>query len=851
MLTELGYSSKKYPNNLFLTKISIQLHNQIINQKQMKKTLLLTTTAFALLSAGTMAQGLLGTVKPVKKATAASTTPSSTGGTRYNRCGTAIPDAAWDAAFNKQVEDYKAQHAADMLNGKTAATTYTIPMIFHVIYGTEAVGTYPNIAAAQIGSQVTVLNQDYGATGAGVTTYNALTKGGNGPFYDYATGNSLPTPDTKSVTVSNTGITFVLATKNPSGTVLTEPGIDRVSYSAKGWNNPNSTTYSTTTTFQGYIDGTIKPGTIWDPTKYFNVWLTDENANVGLLGYSTFPPGTTIAGVSGVGTSTTDGCWFWTKACGSKAIYAAGFYDATYNLGRTITHESGHYFSLRHTWGDGTCATDYCNDTPPEQQATYYGSGTGNTSWVYPYTATDNCTATGSYNSDLADGIMYMNFMDYSDDAYMCMFTNDQLTRMQAALTQSPNRSQLTASAVSMGAASGVAPVAAFTPPASICSNKATTFSDASTGPPTNFNWTVAPSTGVTITTSSVAAPAITFTAAGTYTVTDAVSNSAGNSSVSHVVTVTTCTTSGCDTMSNFANTDTLFTYGVTKGYLSGSSTLTTTTTTTYKALNVAEMYAKANFATNITQIKGAMILFYRDVTDNIGTKGTSILTLKMTGTTTGNGTVPNTTAAATQTLSLASVVAASQVTSIDYAGNPSLNYGSDYITAYPVMFTTPATLSADFFLTLSLPTNSDTAVVFSNGGYGATNTAAIQYKSGTTSTWYALSSAFGQNFSFSIIPIACPANTTGIEVNHLGNSINLFPNPNNGHFSFAVTLPEATNLNFTIVNMLGQVVYTKAENNISNAVLNCDLSHLSKGVYYANITDNNNNKTVKKIIIE
>jgi len=49
----------------------------------------------------------------------------------------------------------------------------------------------------------------------------------------------------------------------------------------------------------------------------------------------------------------------------------------------------------------------------------------------------------------------------------------------------------------------------------------------------------------------------------------------------------------------------------------------------------------------------------------------------------------------------------------------------------------------------------------------------------------------------------------------------------------------------------LGQVVYTKSENNITNSVLSCDLSHLAKGVYYANITDGKNNKTVKKIIIE
>jgi hypothetical protein len=78
-----------------------------------------------------------------------------------------------------------------------------------------------------------------------------------------------------------------------------------------------------------------------------------------------------------------------------------------------------------------------------------------------------------------------------------------------------------------------------------------------------------------------------------------------------------------------------------------------------------------------------------------------------------------------------------------------------------------------------------------------------------------------------------------------------LFPNPNNGQFNFAVSLTETTNLNFTVVNTLGQVVYTKTENNVMNAVLSCDLSHLAKGVYYTTITDSNNNRTMKKIIIE
>jgi hypothetical protein len=414
----------------------------------MKKTIFIISTLFI---TGT---GLIGQ------------NTNGSGNQGFTRCATKVPSAAWDEQFNKQVEAFKQQHAADIANGKTTATTYTVPMIFHIIHGGQAVGTYPNLNALQVQSQVTVLNQDYGGTGAGVSTYTALTSGGNGPFYDYATTNTLPAPNNTSAGIlpANLNITFVLAPLDTAGNPLPEPGIDRVNYNdlapSSTYTNTNpAQTSLTINNFSDFIDNIIKAPTIWDVTKYFNVWLTDEYQGTpqnpsgpGLLGYSTFPVNSTLTGLSGpYGDSYTDGCWFYAKACGSKNIYTGGSYTPDYNLGRTITHECGHYLGLRHTWGDGSCVTDYCNDTPPEGGATYYGVSTGNSSWVYPYTKTNNCTATGAYKSDDGDGIMYMNFMDYSDDAYMCLFTPDQVTRMQTALTNSPNRNQLTQSATNMG----------------------------------------------------------------------------------------------------------------------------------------------------------------------------------------------------------------------------------------------------------------------------------------------------------------------------------------------------------------------------------------------------------------
>jgi hypothetical protein len=169
--------------------------------------------------------------------------------------------------------------------------------------------------------------------------------------------------------------------------------------------------------------------------------------------------------------------------------------------------------------------------------------------------------------------------------------------------------------------------------------------------------------------------------------------------------------------------------------------------------------------------------------------------------------------------------------------------------------YTFTATPPTTFYVGFNIPSGAsgDTIAVASNDGTNGVANAGFEQWS--DNSWNAYSSAtdYDTNLDNFLFPIGCGAGLgAGIETNnHLGSSINLFPNPNNGQFTFAVSLTEATNLNFTVINTLGQIVYAKTENNITNAVLSCDLSHLAKGVYYANITDSNNNRTVKKIIIQ
>jgi hypothetical protein len=183
---------------------------------------------------------------------------------------------------------------------------------------------------------------------------------------------------------------------------------------------------------KAYLDSVLKPQTIWDVTKYLNVWITDKNSALSYTGVSSVPPLSGLLGVPNNSTDSTDGIWCFAKVIGSNNLFPSGIYGSPMVEGRTLTHEVGHYLGLRHIWGDGACATDYCDDTPP---AAAQNTGTPTS---YPFNA-GSCSAP----SNSPDGEMFMNFMDYSRDPYKFMFTPDQTARMQTAMINSPFRNQL------------------------------------------------------------------------------------------------------------------------------------------------------------------------------------------------------------------------------------------------------------------------------------------------------------------------------------------------------------------------------------------------------------------------
>lgn len=250
----------------------------------------------------------------------------------------------------------------DRINGDGYRTAYNIPVVFHIVLAN------PNsITNAQIQAQLDTLNKDFAGTN----------------------GDSVKIPFYFKPLFGKSGIQFCLAQRTPNGQNTT--GIDRVVTSQSSFRADDAVKHSAS----GGVDA-------WDPNSYLNVWICQLGNN--LLGYATFPD-EGLADDQGVVID------YRTVPGGSSVNYGQG---------KSLTHETGHYFNLYHIWGDdnGDCTgTDFVDDTPNQGASS---------SGCYAGVKTDSCTTT-------TPGIMYQNYMDYSFDACMVMFTTEQVLRMESA----------------------------------------------------------------------------------------------------------------------------------------------------------------------------------------------------------------------------------------------------------------------------------------------------------------------------------------------------------------------------------------------------------------------------------
>lgn len=243
------------------------------------------------------------------------------------------------------------------------AKEVTIPVVFHVLYRKNI----ENITDYQIQSQIKVLNADFSGTNTDRT--------------------NIPT-QFKSILSGDTKIRFKLAEVDPYGNSTT--GIIRKKTKVKDFDiYTNDINYSA----RGGSDA-------WPSAYYLNIWVGEIGA--GTLGYAQFPNGNPA----------TDGVVLRYTIVGKKAMLNPD----NYSLGRTATHEVGHWLGLKHIWGDGSMIQNGCDlddgiaDTP---NAATSGSGC-----VF----VNEC---GSLN-------MNNNFMDYGFDNCLNAFTKGQANKMQS-----------------------------------------------------------------------------------------------------------------------------------------------------------------------------------------------------------------------------------------------------------------------------------------------------------------------------------------------------------------------------------------------------------------------------------
>ena len=268
------------------------------------------------------------------------------------------------------------------------AANIVIPVVVHVIHNGEATGSGTNVSDAQILSQIDVINKDF----------NRLNN------------DASQTPSDFTPVAGSLSVEFVLAKRDPNGQQST--GIVRVNGGKAQWgiNEEND----------------FKAKSYWPAEDYLNLWVLDLSGTD--IGYSSFPI-SNLPGLEGIADNRLlDGVVVDHRAFGSKD-YGNFNLDPKFNTGRTATHEIGHFFGLRHIWGDGnSCnATDYVADTPPQ-----IGETTG-----CPSHPQVECSSQAK---------MFQNYMDYTDDRCMNLFTVKQAERMMVVISSSPRRTSLTTS---------------------------------------------------------------------------------------------------------------------------------------------------------------------------------------------------------------------------------------------------------------------------------------------------------------------------------------------------------------------------------------------------------------------
>jgi Secretion system C-terminal sorting domain len=354
-------------------------------------------------------------------------------GTKYcdaqRKCGMQLvhqsliaEDPSWKDKFDAQrnslqaAAEYYLQYKATEEATRTTTSVSPIPVVFHIVVDSAQFNNLGGTAGIikRCDSQIAVLNADFNRKNS----------------------DSVLIPSNWKPLYGNAGVRFALARIDPSGACT--PGYDvkiiaGTSLTSVGFSNSSNSFQAAKTA------GTGLPA--WDVTKYYNVWCINfTGSSSGLLGLTLPKSSTTSSTINYEGVCILYNCLGSTGPSGTLA--GTGAWPTPYNLGRTLTHETGHFFEIWHPWGDdgGQCPTwsstatvgsttctsgvgsdDGLSDTPPESDATY-----GNPTYtITGGTLYDCCKMHGTTNTQ-PNGIACLSYMDYTDDNAMHLFTTMQ-----------------------------------------------------------------------------------------------------------------------------------------------------------------------------------------------------------------------------------------------------------------------------------------------------------------------------------------------------------------------------------------------------------------------------------------
>ncbi|MEQ9403679.1 MAG: choice-of-anchor J domain-containing protein [Cyclobacteriaceae bacterium] len=297
-----------------------------------------------------------------------------------NRCGSVFPEPEdFENWIHSKITEARIQRAF----AENKAVVYEIPVVVHVME--PASGGSLNITDAAILRQIEILNEDFRRTNADASNTPAVF---------------LPV-------AADVEVQFVLARQDPAGNPSN--GIVRV----RGTRDKYSATAH---------QRLLRSESYWPAEHYLNIHVLDL---FSFLGYASFP----VSDLPGINNGSSE--YIWDGVLIDYLYFGENPTAPEFaSFGRTATHEIGHYLGLRHIWGDGSCSIDdFVDDTPLADD--------DNGGLSSP------CTFPSDDNNVCETDEMFQNYMDYTDDTCMNIFTEGQKTRIRTVLENSPRRISL------------------------------------------------------------------------------------------------------------------------------------------------------------------------------------------------------------------------------------------------------------------------------------------------------------------------------------------------------------------------------------------------------------------------